>query len=407
MEMFDSFMESMPAPVLSVSDLNTRIEGFLKNNPYLSDIWVRGEVSGAYPSASGHLYFDLKDPSGKIKCTIWKSSFYSRRINKADITNGAEIEVHGNVDYYKPGGETKIIVDAVRTRGMGGIYDEYLKLKDRLEKEGLFDYEHKLPLPPMPRKVGVVTSASGAAVTDIRKTLEERWPLCEMILSPALVQGSGAAASIIRALDLLVKEKPDVIIIGRGGGSMEDLWCFNDEALARKIYACTIPVISAVGHERDFTLVDYVADAREKTPTGAASRAVPDRMEFEVGLDALYDRLDRAVQLRLDRNDRELDSLERRLASQSPMERISREQQLTASLSERLQRAVDNRLSKLELQLSGLDRRLASVSPENVMKRGYAVVFKEDHVADASLLQGGDPVRILFHDGEKNAHIDI
>lgn len=391
--------------VLSVSDVNGRIAGFLNGNPWLTDLWIRGEISGMNVASSGHAYFDLKDAKSKISCVIWKSTFYSGKINRLDLQNGNALELHGKIRVYEPGGKYNFEVDEVRAAGQGSIYEEFLKLKDRLEKEGLFDAAHKLPLPGIPRTVGVVTSASGAAVKDIVKTINERWPLCEVWIAPALVQGEGASTSLVSALNALIAEKPDVIIIGRGGGSMEDLWAFNDETLARTIYACEIPIISAVGHERDITLVDYVADERASTPTGAAVAAVPDAKDYQIGLDSLMERMTNGIRNRLNAMMTAQAALEKRLELRAPTEQIAREKAMLAQIKLRLENAMRHELDQKTRECDALTRRLESVSPNSVMKRGYAVVRKEGHVAAAAALNSGDPVRITFSDGEKSAII--
>ncbi|MCD6355925.1 MAG: exodeoxyribonuclease VII large subunit, partial [Anaerolineaceae bacterium] len=269
--------------VFSVADLNAYIRALLESNINLMDIWVSGEVSNISRPRSGHIYFTLKDESASVRCIIWHVN--AGRMG-GKLLNGMMVEVHGHVSVYEGGGQYQLNVDGIRTAGEGRLYREFLILKEKLAAEGLFDEDNKRAIPSRPKLIGIVTSPTGAALQDMLNTLRMRYPLAEVVLSPASVQGEVAPAQIVEAIEKLNQcIHPDVILVGRGGGSLEDLWAFNDERVVRAIAASEAPIISGVGHETDFTLADFAADARASTPTGAAVMAVPDINELNTALD--------------------------------------------------------------------------------------------------------------------------
>ena len=264
--------------VRSVTDVTLRIKALIEEDPQLADLWLEGEVSNFRQASSGHCYFTLKDSDGEIRCVMWRG-VAARQPWLPD--QGDWVEAHGYVSVYERGGAYQFYADILQQSGVGQRWQQFLELKARLEAEGLFDEERKRPLPEWPKRIGVVTSATGAAFRDICNVLGERYPLVEVVLAPSLVQGASAPAAIVSALGAL-DEQPgiDVIIVARGGGSMEDLWAFNDEGVARAIAACRVPVVTGVGHETDFTIVDFVSDYRAPTPSAAAAAVVPDRYEL-------------------------------------------------------------------------------------------------------------------------------
>ncbi|MCJ7695056.1 MAG: exodeoxyribonuclease VII large subunit, partial [Anaerolineaceae bacterium] len=260
----DSFNFSNPT-ILSISQLTRYLRELLESDEILQDIWVRGEVSNFSQPRSGHIYFTLKDNEASIKCVMWKGQAMRLRFEMRD---GLALEAHGSMSVYEAGGQVQLYIDLMRPAGEGLLYQEFLRVKASLEAEGLFDPEHKRPIPKLPKRIGIVTSSTGAALQDILNTLSRRYPLAQVFLAATQVQGAEAPTGIVAALALVNKlANPDVIIIGRGGGSIEDLWAFNSEDVARAIYNSKAPVISGVGHETDFTIADFVADLRAPTPT--------------------------------------------------------------------------------------------------------------------------------------------
>lgn len=391
--------------VFTVSDINKLVAGVVRAVPDFQDCWVAGEVSKVSIPTSGHCYFTLKDNTSEMKAVVWKSSLNAKI--RGLLTQGNAIEAHGYVSVYERGGYYQLTIDSVRPKGRGNIYEELEKLRKKLAAEGLFDEEKKRPLPRIPRTIGVVTSPSGAALQDILNTLRSRWPLAEVWLSPASVQGDGAPPEIISSLLRLYERKPDVIILARGGGSAEDLWCFNDEALVRTVAASPIPLITGVGHEVDFTLVDYASDYRAPTPTGAAVKAVPSREDVLAELRGYEQRLAWTMENILNQRWQSLDILEKRLMSQSPETKIQNEKRALDQLSAHLDLLRKNYFESRHAALDALEKRLLALNPENIMKRGYAFVRRDEKIiTSAADLTKGDQINIRFVDGEKTAIVN-
>ena len=398
------FNENQPA-VLTVSEVNKLVAGYIKAMPELRGRWVAGEVSKVSIPTSGHCYFTLKDSNSEMRAVVWRGSL-TNEIREL-LTQGNAIEAHGSVVVYEKGGYYQLNIDAVRPKGRGNIFEELEKLRRKLALEGLFDQERKRPLPRAPHTIGVVTSPSGAALHDILNTLRGRWPLAEVWLSPASVQGDTAPAEIIAALRKLYALEPDVIILARGGGSAEDLWCFNDEALVRVVAESPVPLITGVGHEVDTTLVDYASDYRAPTPTGAAVRAVPAKEDVLYGLSLIHERMEKAVDDSLNERWQNLDILQKRLNAQSPEAKILSETAALKQMETRLANAEKTWLERKKTGLTALEKRLQALNPGNVMKRGYAFIQKEDHVVtSAADLTPGDQIAIRFTDGEKSATVN-
>ena len=403
MEQFGFFAQE--EKIFTVSDINKLIGGIVKAVPDFQDCWVSGEVSKVSVSMNGHCYFTLKDNVSEMRAVVWKSNFNAKI--RGLLTQGNAIEAHGYVSVYERGGYYQLTIDSVRTKGRGNIYEELEKLRKKLAAEGLFDEEKKRPLPRIPRTIGVVTSPSGAALQDILNTLRGRWPLAEVWLSPASVQGDGAPPELIASLLRLYELKPDVIILARGGGSAEDLWCFNDEALVRTVAASPVPIITGVGHEVDFTLVDYASDHRAPTPTAAAVHAVPSMSDVLAELGGAEQRLDRAMDSIINQHWQALDILEKRLFTQSPETKIQNEKRALEQMTARLNMLRKNYFETRYAALDGLEKRLLALNPENVMKRGYAFVRHQDKiVTSAADLTAGDRIGIRFIDGEKSALVE-
>ena len=402
MEQFGFFAQE--EKIFTVSDINKLIGGIVKAVPDFQDCWVTGEVSKVSVSMNGHCYFTLKDNVSEMRAVVWKSNFNAKI--RGLLTQGNAIEAHGYVSVYERGGYYQLTIDSVRTKGRGNIYEELEKLRKKLAAEGLFDEEKKRPLPRIPRTIGVVTSPSGAALQDILNTLRGRWPLAEVWLSPASVQGDGAPPELIASLLRLYELKPDVIILARGGGSAEDLWCFNDEALVRTVAASPVPIITGVGHEVDTTLVDYASDHRAPTPTAAAVHAVPSMSDVLAELGGAEQRLDWAMDSIINQHWQALDILEKRLFTQSPETKIQNEKRALEQMTARLKMLRKNYFETRYAALDGLEKRLLALNPENVMKRGYAFVRHQDKiVTSAADLTAGDRIGIRFIDGEKSAEI--
>ena len=391
--------------IFTVSDINSLVAGMVRSIPDFQDCWVAGEVSKVSVPTSGHCYFTLKDNSSEMKAVVWRSNLNTKI--RGLLTQGNAIEAHGYLSVYERGGYYQLTIDAVRPKGRGNIYEELEILRKKLAAEGLFDDERKRPLPRIPRTIGIVTSPSGAALQDILNTLRGRWPLAEVWLSPASVQGDGAPPEIISSLLRLYEMKPDVIILARGGGSAEDLWCFNDEALVRTVAASPVPLITGVGHEVDFTLVDYASDVRAPTPTGAAVRAVPSREDVLSELRQLDQRLDWAMDGTLQQRWQALDILEKRLLTRSPENMIQNEKRALDQLIARLNVLQQNYFRMKNNALDNLEKRLLALNPENIMKRGYAFVRREDKIiTSANDLSEGERISIRFVDGEKTAVVE-
>jgi exodeoxyribonuclease VII large subunit len=386
-------------PSLSVSELTRYLRNLIEVDEVLHSVWVQGEVSNFSRPSSGHLYFVLKDSSAALRCVIWRSTALRLRFG---IQNGLAIEAHGSIGIYERDGQYQLYVDAVRPVGEGLLYQEFMRLKERLEGEGLFDPARKRPIPERPARIGIVTSPTGAALQDMLNTLRERYPLAEVFLSPCAVQGDSAPGEIVAALGRLFRfAQPDVILVARGGGSLEDLWAFNDEGVVRAIAASPIPIITGIGHETDFTLADFAADLRAPTPTGAAVQATPDRTELRSELDGFQVRLGIAVLSMTHQMGQDLDDLRRRLERASPERRIQSERQSVDDLQQRGLLAFRHTVELRRAHLAGFHSRLSTLNPQSIMRRGYALVQRQDGrlVRSAGEVQPGDSVDVQLWDG--------
>jgi exodeoxyribonuclease VII large subunit len=383
-----------PAP-LTVAELNRRVRVLLENQ--FETLWVTGELSNVKPAASGHWYFCLKDEAASIDCVMYRS-----RAQFLDFRpeNGLRVEVRARVTLYEPRGSYQLAVDELRRAGRGALHEAFEKLKARLAAEGLFEAERKRPLPAFARAIGIVTSREAAALRDMLTVLRRRAPMTPVILYPAPVQGEGAANHIARAIRVAgERQEVDVLIVGRGGGSLEDLWAFNEEAVARAIDACPIPVVSGVGHETDFTIADFVADLRAPTPTAAAVAASPDREALRESVAALRRRIVRDLRRGLETRAQRVDSLARRLLT--PAQRIERQQRELAALSRRMANATRRGLAEGARHLAGLRNALTHLDPTRVLGRGYSIVRGPvGHVRRSSAgLATGDALDITFAEG--------
>ncbi len=446
MDLLDDLPGSAPAlPVLTVSELNRMARRALESQ--LPLLWVEGEVSNFTRAASGHWYFSLKDASAQVRCVMFRG-----RNQFADFTpaNGDHVEIRALPSLYEARGEFQLGAEQIRRAGAGRLYEAFLKLKAKLDAEGLFDPARKRPLPRFPRTLGIVTSPQAAALHDVLTALARRMPALPVILYPTPVQGAGAGAQIAAAIRTAgERAECDVLLVCRGGGSLEDLWAFNDEAVARAIAASPMPVVSGVGHETDFTLADFAADLRAPTPTAAAELASPARQELlaqlehlarqlrhrverrqhtemqrldylarrlvhpaeqlrrrQAGLMQLGQRLDHAGRSRLTREQLRLVQLGQRLVT--PIHAVRRAQQHLDALDTRARHAVQGSLVERRLDLARIASSLAHLNPEGVLARGYSIVQRDDGavVRDAASLAAGDTLRIRFHRGQARATVE-
>ena len=386
---------------ITVSQLNRYLRLMLENDAAVQEMSVLGEVSNLSRPASGHLYFTLKDSTAAIRCVMWRTLAQRLRFNLRD---GMAVEVNGSIRYYEVQGNVQIEASLIRPAGEGALYQEFLRLKARLEAEGLFDVQRKRPIPAFPHRIGIVTSPTAAALQDILNTFRRRFPLVEVILSPAPVQGTEAPPAIAAAIERLNRlAQPDVILVARGGGSLEDLWAFNDERVARAIAASAAPVISGVGHETDFTIADFAADLRAPTPTAAAELSTPDQADLRVSLSEELAQLGKALALTVGNQRWRLAEQHNRLQRFSPLNQIRSSRQYVDDLARRASRAVSHSLSMQAVRLTGLSTRLVSLSPLSILKRGYAVISSADSgeiVSSTHQVTPGSALQVQVKDGK-------
>jgi len=390
----------------SITDLTSYLRNLLESDRYLQDLWVVGEVSNFSTPSSGHLYFTLKDAGSSIRCVMWRNIALRQTYLPRD---GDEIEVHGNISIYEAAGQYQLYVDRIRPVGAGALFQAFLRLKDRLEQEGLFDPARKKPLPKWPKLIGIVSSPTGAALRDMLNTLRRRFPLVEVVLAPTPVQGADAPVGIASALEKLNLEvKPDLILLARGGGSIEDLWAFNDEAVARAIADSKAPVITGVGHETDFTIADFVSDLRAPTPTAAAELATPDRADLVANLIDHRERLQHAVVNVVNSCQWGLQNLKADLVALSPQSRIRNDLQRLDDYTRRAQSILSHTLKLKQTQVSGLGQRLVALNPTGILERGYALVEKKDGELVRSINQvvTGESLNVRVQDGDFSVKVE-
>lgn len=373
------------------------------------DVWVEGELSNFNRAASGHCYFTLKDSDAQIRCVMWR---HLTEYVFFEPEDGLQVRVHGHASIYERRGDLQIMVQSMRRAGKGALQEAFERLKRQLGAEGLFDDARKQPIPPFPETIGIVTSGQGAALHDITSILERRFPVAEVVLCPVPVQGMDAPQAIADAIAAFNDEptgsatRPDVLIVGRGGGSTEDLWAFNEEVVARAIAASELPIISAVGHETDVSIADLVADERAATPSMAAEIAVPDRHDITMQVRTLHDRLQRQVTRSLHEARRCVEHLVDSRAFHRPVHRLEQHRQEVDTLVGRLERAGSRLVEPHRTRLERLQSRLQALDPEGPLRRGYALVERDgDAIPRASGLQPSDVVTLHFFDGQRTATI--
>ena len=384
---------------ISVTALNQYVKGLLERAPIMNGVLVRGELSNYKRYPSGHHYFTLKDAESSIRCVLFRREAASLRFVPE---NGTRVIAGGRVSLYPRDGAYQLYCTSLVPDGVGALALAFEQCKERLRQEGLFDQARKRPLPAFPKRIALVTSPAGAAVRDMIRILGQRWPLTEVVVVPVHVQGEGAAEEIAAALDLVgALGGYDLVITGRGGGSMEDLWAFNEEVVARAIVRCPVPVISAVGHEPDVTIADFAADVRAATPSHAAELAVPDRAELAEGLDHLSARMGQAMARTLSVRRQGLDRLAHSNGLHAPMRQIQERRLQLDRQSDRLRHAAALRLSGDRQRLSGLAASLDALSPFKVLARGYAIAQAADGrvVSSTEQVAPGDALTVRVTDG--------
>lgn len=390
---------------LSVSDLNQYVKALMENDALLSSVSVRGEISNLKYHTSGHIYFTLKDAEAEIAAVMFRASAAGLRFI---AKNGMQVTAYGRVSMYEKSGKCQLYVSAMVDGGVGALQLEYERLFRKLSEEGLFSESRKRPLPTMPKCIGIVTSPTGAAVRDMINVTGRRWPMAKILIYPSLVQGADAPASLCTALGYLnATNACDVIIIGRGGGSIEDLWAFNDEGVVRAIAASSIPVISAVGHETDYTLSDFVADKRAPTPSAAAELAVPDRNEIKQRVDDIFSRSENAFLRVLADKRARVDALSKQIELSSPMARTQNERKTVEHARELMERSVIELIRKSRDRLGAAVGMLDAINPLSVLGRGYSITKLADGsvASGVSSLEKGEKITLTFCDGEADAEI--
>lgn len=383
-------------PIYTVSELNDATKMLLEH--HFSSLLLEGEISNFSCPSSGHWYFTLKDESAQIRCAMFRSnnsalSFYPK--------DGMHVVIRAKASLYIQRGEYQLIASRMEEAGIGALQKRFELLKQKLFKEGLFDNAHKQALPKYPDKIGIITSITGAAIQDVLTVLKRRYPIAEIIIYPTLVQGNQAAYNIVKIIQRADKEKIcDVLLLTRGGGSLEDLWCFNEEKVARAIYDCNLPIITGIGHEIDFTIADIVSDIRAPTPSAAAETLVPDKVEVLNWLEQKEKQLQHLTQSTLHKKSLKLSQLSHRLQQQHPNTQLKIQQQKLTQYQHQLPALINNLLSHKKNYLSALGKQLNQLSPLSTLDRGYAILFhNENTITSAKKIQIGDTLHAKLKDG--------
>lgn len=416
----------MDKQYLKISELNNYIKSVLDKDTFLNKVYLKGEISNFKNHTRGHLYFTLKDDTSRISAVMFQSSAVKLTFNPED---GMNVLVSGRISAYPAQGSYQVYVDTMEPDGLGALYIEYEKLKKKLAAQGMFAPEHKVPIPRFPEKIGVITAPTGAAVRDIMSTIKRRYPMCEAILFPCLVQGKDAAPDIVRQIKRADAYGVDTIIVGRGGGSIEDLWAFNEEVVAQAIYDCVTPIISAVGHEIDWTIADFVADLRAPTPTGAAEMAVPTVLDIKTLIDNYKIRLNKNIKNMVNTKFIKLRSLRQSFILKNPMSMYEVKEQKLDTLIDTLNKDIkniindkDNKLNKIKLSVvlqnpenlikdkkikfDLLVNTLKLVNPLGILDKGYSLVEINDKIIKSSKdVNVNDILNIRLHEGSIKAEV--
>lgn len=390
--------------IYTIRQVNRYISNMFTQDFMLNRIYVKGEVSNCKYHTSGHIYFSLKDDSGSLACVMFAGS---RSGLKFRMQNGQSVIVLGSISVYERDGKYQLYAKEIVLDGIGLLYEKFQALKQELEDMGMFAPEYKQPIPAFSRRVGIVTAPTGAAIRDIMNISYRRNPFVQLILYPALVQGEGAADSIVRGIEILDQSDVDVIIVGRGGGSMEDLWAFNEEKVARAIFQCNTPVISAVGHETDFTIADYVADLRAPTPSAAAELAVTDMIGIQEQLQKWEERFQTRMRDRIEDGRREVRHLQARMNGLSPQNQIREKYQILTEKEEKLQYLMSQVLKNKRHQMLLYAERMKGLSPLDKLSQGYSYTADEKghKVTEVDQVREGDLLQIYVSDGQIQAEV--
>lgn len=388
----------------TVTQINNYIKAIIERTEVLQNIWIKGEISNLKYHSSGHVYLTLKDEGAALRAVMFKSAVMRIPFK---LENGMKVVANGRIGVFERDGAYQLYIENMEQSGQGDLYKKLEELKKKLSEEGIFDDKYKKPIPRFPKKVGVVTSPTGAAVRDILNILKRRYPLCEVYLYPALVQGVGAVASIVKGIEFFNRENAvDVLIVGRGGGSIEDLWAFNEEATVRAIFASSIPVISAVGHETDFTLSDAAADLRAPTPSAAAELAVPDVGEIEVSLQKYRQRLKTLLIAKAEDREMRLRLISERVSPESFNRKIENLMQLTDRTFDFLVKSYNTKCDRKLNELRENAAKLSALSPLKVFERGYSISYKGDKaIKSVNELKENDNITLVLCDGSAEAQV--
>jgi len=390
--------------VLSVSQLTWKIKVQLESN--FSKVYVKGEISNFKKHFSGHFYFSLKDENAQINCVMWKG----KNVNLAFLPeDGQEVKIFGKITVYEKNGVYQIDVDEILPVGIGELQLAFDKLKKKLQKEGLFDLDIKKPIPEYPNRIGIITSPTGAAIRDIITVAKRRNSSIELILNPVKVQGVGAAEDIVRAVKEFNEYKDvDFLILGRGGGSLEDLWAFNEEIVARAIFESELPIVSAVGHEVDFSISDFVADKRAPTPSAAAEMTIPEKKELDKHIIQMFKYIYDYLEKKIEYNEEKIDALGKSYFFQRPRDMLNQYNQRLDDLFSQMKKSFSHYKQITGNKLSNLEDKLYALNPESILKRGYSISYKlpeKKIIKSSSELKLDDDINIVFNQGSANAKI--
>ncbi len=391
--------------IYSVQEVTRYIRRRLDRDEVLRDVYIKGELSNRSQPTSGHLYFTLKDEFSELPCVMFREQNRGLKFVPED---GMSVIVRGHISVYEKRGKYQLYVDEIQEEGIGALYRAFEQLKKKLKEEGLFDAAYKKPIPCFPRRIGIITSPTGAAIRDILKITKKRFPHVHILLAPVAVQGEGASSQIVNAIRIMnrysaEREKIDVLIVGRGGGSIEELWAFNEECVAREIFSSAIPVISAVGHETDFTIADFVADKRAATPSEAAEFVVPDKREIEKNLSSLELRMRQNVFKAIEYYRKQLASIEKSVLFRKPTERINQYRQTVDELKRNMVAEITHLVTLQRKNVQALTGKLDALSPLAILERGYSICSKLPEgkiVRSVREISVGDALKVLFTDGE-------
>ena len=394
----------MKIRALDVSEANSYIKRILINDPILYNLRIKGEVSNLKLHSSGNVYLSLKDQNSKINCVVFKSD-YDRSLN---LENGTKIIASGYISVYERDGSYQLYIKNIEVSGIGNLYIEFNKLKEKLQKEGLFDYKYKKPIPKIPTSIGVVTSPTGAVIRDIINVTTRRYPKVHIKLYPVKVQGQGSKEQICEGINFFNKKHPvDTIIVGRGGGSIEDLWSFNEEEVARCIFESKIPIISAVGHETDFTICDFVADMRAPTPSAAAEIATPDIRDLYFKLDNIRDRMNKSLNNAVEYDEQKLKYTFTRMNTILNDYIINNKIYEMDKIIEKINLSMENKINKEDMNLKNLGSLLHNLSPLKTLDRGYSIINKENVVVNSiSNVSEKDIIEVILSDGSLDCTVD-